>query len=152
MNELATAELLGRMHIFAGLDDAALSALTAACRRSEGKPGEWIVREGTSGREMYLIESGGVEVVKGAGTPYEKVLASLGPGNFFGEMSLIECMIRSASIRCSEASSFYSLRNEDLLKLFQQRPDQYAILILNIARDLSRRLRAMDEVFAARAF
>ncbi len=149
---LDTVVMLRKMHIFAGLNEAALSALSAACRESEAAPGQIVVSEGTPGSEMFLIGSGRVEVVKRAGASGETVLASLGPGDFFGEMSLIECMIRSASIRCVEPSTLYALRSADLIRLFQRWPDQYAILIVNIARDLCRRLRSMDEVFAGRAF
>jgi hypothetical protein len=65
-----------------------------------------------------------------------------------GEMSIIECVTRSASLRALEKTSLFGLRSIDLYRLFQRRPDQYAIVILNIARDLSRRLRALDEKYS----
>jgi CRP/FNR family transcriptional regulator, cyclic AMP receptor protein len=80
---------------------------------------------------------------------HETVLAVLGPQDFLGEMSIIECVARSASVRAVEDTSLFALRGTDLYRLFQHHPDQYAIVILNIARDLSRRLRAIDEKFSA---
>ena len=56
-------------------------------------------------------------------------------------------MTRSASVRAVEDTFLFALKGIDLL--FQKHPDQYAIVILNIARDLSRRLRAIDERFSA---
>lgn len=94
------AALLRKMPIFAGMSEAALAGLAEACRESAAAPGDLILREGTSGAEMFLVGRGRVEVVKRAGTAEETALASLG----------------------------------------------------EIARDLCRRLRSMDEVFAGRAF
>lgn len=148
----ATLRMVEGMHIFAGLKDKSLTALAAACRRSRVPKGRVIVREGTPGREMFLIGAGRVEVVKAAGTSKEIRLARLEAGDFFGEMSIIESRTRSASIRALEPTVLYTLRCDDLLRLFHKWPDQYGILIFNIARHLCRRLRRMDEVFAATAF
>jgi CRP/FNR family transcriptional regulator, cyclic AMP receptor protein len=62
---------------------------------------------------------------------------------------MIECVTRSASLRAAETASLFSLKGTDLYHLYRHQPDQYAIVILNIARDLSRRLRSIDEKFAA---
>ncbi len=140
------------IHVFAGLKEQTLDALAAACVPCRAKKGALVVKEGTPGREMYLIARGGVEVVKAAGSREEVVLAELSAGEFFGEMCIIECRRRSASIRALKPSLLYSLESGDLLHVFQQWPDQYGILIYNIARDLCRRLRTMDDVFAASAF
>lgn len=145
-------KMIEGMHIFAGLSGKAIAALTARTLESKAGKGEIVVREGTPGREMFLIGRGRVEVVKAAGSPQEVALARLGAGDFFGEMSIIECRPRSASIRALEPTVLYSLKCDDLLRLFHEWPDQYGILIFNIARHLCRRLRAMDEVFASTAF
>lgn len=150
--EKDTKKMIEGMHIFAGLNESALAALTAASQESRAQKGELVVREGIPGREMFLIGRGRVEVVKAAGSAQEIVLAQLGTGDFFGEMSIIECRPRSASIRALEPTVLYILKSDDLLRLFNQWPDQYGILIFNIARHLCRRLRTMDEVFAATAF
>ena len=88
------------------------------------------------------------EFVKKLAKPNQTLLAVFGPRDFMGEMSIIECVTRSASVRALEKTSLFGLRGIDLYRLFQRRPDQYAIVILNIARDLSRRLRALDEKFS----
>ena len=147
-----TRAIIRGMHIFAGLSDEALDSLAAACRRFTAPRGRIIVREGMPGRAMFLIGKGRVVVVKNAGSRNEIPLAALGPGDVFGEMSLIECRNRSASVRCVGPCVYYSLKSADLLKLFRGSPQQYSILILNISRALSRRLRKMDEVFAATAY
>lgn len=153
MTRLKSARrMLEKVHIFAGLNAEALAALEDACLQRKAATGELVVREGTPGRHLFLIGSGRVEAVKGAGTAREVRLVELDAGDFFGEMSIIECRRRSASIRALEPTLLYRLERGDLLRVFQRWPAQYGILIYNIARDLCRRLRDMDEVFAARAF
>jgi CRP/FNR family cyclic AMP-dependent transcriptional regulator len=135
--------------IFAGLSPAALTEIASAVDEAEFHRGEIIVREGEPGNRMFIIGSGSVEVVKHLAESRETVLAVLRPRDFLGEMSIIDCVARSASVRAVEDTTLFALKGIDLYHLFQKHPDQYAIVILNIARDLSRRLRAIDEKFAA---
>src|SRR5215210_1486218 len=143
--------LLSAIHIFAGLDEEVMASLREACREHHVEQGETILSQDAIGTEMFVIKRGEVEIIKNCGGPAEIVLAKLGEGEFFGEMCIIECMPRSATVRASERTELYSLRNTDLLKLFRRWPDQYGILMLNIARDLCRRLRSLHELFGARS-
>jgi CRP/FNR family cyclic AMP-dependent transcriptional regulator len=88
-------------------------------------------------------------VVKHLDQSKETILAVFGPRDFLGEMSMIECVTRSASLRAADQTFLFALKGTDLYRLYRHQPDQYAIVILNIARDLSRRLRSIDEKFAA---
>jgi CRP/FNR family transcriptional regulator, cyclic AMP receptor protein len=145
----ARQAFLEAIPIFAGLTPAALSEIARAVEESVFRAGDIIVREGEPGNRMFIIGSGSVEVVKYLAQSRETVLAVLGPKDFLGEMSIIECVARSASIRAVEDTALFALKGIDLYHLFQRHPDQYAIVILNIARDISRRLRAIDEKYAA---
>jgi CRP/FNR family transcriptional regulator, cyclic AMP receptor protein len=135
--------------IFAGLTPSALTEIASAIEEAVFHKDEIIVREGEPGNRMFIIEEGAVEVVKYLGQPRETVLAVLLPRDFLGEMSIIDCVARSASVRAIQETTLYALKGIDLYHLFQKHPDQYAIVILNIARDISRRLRVLDERFAA---
>ncbi len=135
--------------VFAGLGDDAISLLATAVDESAFCAGEVIVREGEQGNRMFIIRSGKVEVVKHLAEVHETVLDVLEARNFMGEMSIVDCVVRSASIRALEDTNLYSLKGIDLYRLFKRYPDQYAIVILNIARDLARRLRSIDEKFSA---
>ena len=141
--------ILQGVPVFAGLGDAALSLLANAAEEAVFRAGEVIVREGEPGNRMYIIRSGKVEVVKHLSEPHETILAVLGAKDFVGEMSIVDSVVRSASIRAVEDTTLYSLKGIDLYRLFKKYPEQYAIVILNIARDLARRLRALDERFSA---
>jgi|ERR1700716_2446479 CRP/FNR family cyclic AMP-dependent transcriptional regulator len=140
---------LGTIPIFAGLSTGALSEIAATVEEADFHAGGIVVREGEAGNRMFIIRSGCVEIVKRLGQENETILAILGPKDFMGEMSIIECVTRSASVRAVEKTVLFGLKAIDLYHLFQHHPDQYAIVILNIARDLSRRLRAVDEKFLA---
>jgi CRP/FNR family transcriptional regulator, cyclic AMP receptor protein len=142
-------EFLETIPIFAGLNADAVSEIAYAAEEVEFRAREIIVREDEPGDRMFIIHSGRVQVVKHLGQPRETILATFGPRDFLGEMSIIECVARAASLRTIEDSFLFALKGTDLYHLFRRQPDQYAIVILNIARDLSRRLRAIDELFTA---
>jgi CRP/FNR family cyclic AMP-dependent transcriptional regulator len=142
-------EFLRTIPIFAGINEAALSELANEVEEVAVQKNEVVVREGEPGNRMFIIHSGRVEVLKFLDQPQEMVLAVFGPRDFLGEMSMIECVTRSASLRAIEETFLFSLKGTDLYRLYRHQPDQYAIVILNIARDLSRRLRSIDEKFAA---
>lgn len=138
--------------IFAGLSDEAIDLLVKHARELHVRPGEFIVNEGESGNRFYLIDKGEVRVVKQAGTSHEVVLAKLGPHDFFGEMCILETLPRSASVEAITEATVFALSSLDFLYLYEKLPSEYGILVLNLARDLSRRIRHLDEVFAARGW
>ena len=149
INARESQHFLKGIPIFAGLDNAALAVIAEAVEQASFHAGETIVGEEEAGNRMFIIQNGRVEVVKHVGEPHETILAKLGPKEFFGEMCIIECLTRCASVKALQDTIVFTLKSTDLHRLFEHHPDQYAILILNIARDISRRLRALDELFAA---
>ena len=136
--------------IFAGLGPAALETLSARAKQFDHPANAVVLREGESSRTFYLIGEGAVRVCKNFGQPAEVELARLGRGEFFCEMCILETLPRSATVQTVTPSTFFSLSSMDFLHLYNQMPREYGILVLNLARDLSRRLRRLDEVFAAR--
>ncbi len=147
---LPVKRLLCNVPIFAGLDDKAVKVFLEHARRMEVSAGEVIAREGEANDCMYLIEAGNVCIIKNFGTPDPVTLAVLGPGEFFGEMCILEPQPRCATARASGQATVVSVASSAFYHLYKKMPAQHCILLLNIARDLSRRLRHLDEVFAAR--
>jgi CRP-like cAMP-binding protein len=142
--------LLERIPIFAGLQPEALRLLASRAQFSKAATGSPIVKEGEPGNRFFLIESGDVRVVKGFGTPGEVELARLGPLSSFGEMCILETLPRAATVVAVTDTRLWSLESVSFLRLYEEQPKQYGLLLLNIARDLSRRLRNLDERFSAR--
>ncbi len=141
--------LLERIPIFAGLATAGLALLRSEAEERRFMEGEAIVREGESGNRMFLIAAGGARVVKRRDDGREVVLAELGAFDFFGEMCILETLPRSATVLARGDCTVISLKAGAFLRLYEADPAQYGILLVNLARDLSRRLRRMDEIFAA---
>ncbi|MCB1326589.1 MAG: cyclic nucleotide-binding domain-containing protein [Spirochaetales bacterium] len=107
-------------------------ALTAELFLKYGKtyePRQIIIREGEVGREVYLIISGRVVVTERLERGSYKVLNSLGPGEIFGEMALVDNMSRSATLISAAPTKLLSLRKEDFETIFRSHP-RWAFRIL----------------------
>ncbi len=138
--------------IFAGLDEKALENLSGRVSVREFTFGETVISEGTMGETLYIVKKGEVEVIKNFGEIDEVVLARLGRLDFFGEMCIIESVARSATVRATDESTvLYALSAKDLRRLFNLFPKQFGILLLNISRNICRRLRKVDELYAAKS-
>lgn len=142
--------------LFGGVTDEQIIPVIALLRDENFAAGEIIVREGDPGDRMHFILSGTASVFKDAtpGIPDDREFAAISkmnPGDAFGEMALIDVQPRSASVRALEPVETLSLSNRDLHKLYKTHPELFTMIILNIARELSRRLRKADAKLAAAA-
>ena len=108
------------------------------------EPGEAIFNEGELGRTMYVLREGEVEVTRQATSGHKVPIVRLGPGETFGEMTLVELQPRSATVVGEAAVRTYSLTNLDLYNLYREDNYAYVIILQNICRMLSRRLRKAD--------
>lgn len=134
-----------------GLNEAALTLLAQEGVVHDFSPAEVIVHEGSEGHSFFIIVEGDVEVIKHEEGPRIVTLARLHPGTFFGEMCVVDPVPRAATVRAISKVTVIEIKAATLHHLFKKMPTQYAIMILNLARDLARRLRALDEAFAAKA-
>ena len=127
-----------------GLMEQELVALFAFADRQVFQTGDLIVREGSPSDCLYILVSGVLEVVRmSEGNPV--VLATLTKaGSFFGEMSLVDILPRSADIRAKTHAEILAFPKRDLTSFFVQLPRVQMTMILNIARNLSLRLRDAD--------
>jgi CRP-like cAMP-binding protein len=90
---------------------------------------------------MFVILEGEVEVVKKGRNGASSRVAILGYNDSFGEMSIIDMQARSATVRVLAPSLLARITREDLDALYRRDLRSYALVVLNVARDLSRRLR-----------
>jgi CRP-like cAMP-binding protein len=142
--------LLCDVPIFAGLNDRAMQIFLGQAKQMTVPAGEVIAREGEINECMFLIEAGEVSIIKNFNTPNPVKLAVLGPGQCFGEMCVLETQPRSATAQAVGEVTVVSVGTSAFFQLYQKAPEQYCIILLNIARDLSRRLRQLGDAFAAR--
>jgi CRP-like cAMP-binding protein len=109
-------------------------------------PGEPIVRQGEMGDCMYVVQSGEVEV--GQATPAgEQQLAILKEGDFFGEMSIFEHEVRSATVRAHGEARVLKVDKRTLLRRMKEDP----LLAFNLLETLSHRIRKLSAAAAAAA-
>ena len=92
-------DLLKQTPLFAGLSTADLEILGPSIRIETYPADRVIVREGRVGTAFFLLVSGSVEVIKGMGSPEQAMVATLGAGDFFGEIATMKHLLRSASVR-----------------------------------------------------
>jgi CRP-like cAMP-binding protein len=137
-------EALQRMPIFGGVRQDTLAALLDAAATRTRLPDEYFFREGDHAESMFVLESGEIDVLRRyAGR--EHLLARLGAGDCFGEMALLDLLPRSASVRAVSPCTAIELSSASLFRLYETDLEQFALVQMNVARELSRRLREADE-------
>jgi CRP/FNR family transcriptional regulator, cyclic AMP receptor protein len=138
-------ELLAKVHMFEGLRPAYLKRIAAIGAREQHESGAVIFSEGSVGDKMYLILSGAVRISREVPGMGEEALAVLRPGNYFGEMALIDDSPRSADAKAHEASEVFVIRKEELEDLLFVDRDLAYDLLWNFVRTLSGRLRETND-------
>lgn len=109
---------LRRSSPFADLPAASIEALAAKLEPVEIEAGTVVLREGEPGDDAFLLRSGEVEVHRG-----DRLLATLGPGAFVGEVSALTRTPRTASVKARTAVSAYRLRGDDVRPIVQKHHD-----------------------------
>lgn len=137
-------EALQRMPIFGGVRTDTLAALIDAATTHAVAPGGLFFREGERADSMFVLESGSVEIVR-RWEGREYTLARLAQGDCFGEMAIIDLLPRSASVRALEPCTAIEISSTSLFRLYESDLEQFALVQMNVARELSRRIRASDD-------
>jgi len=138
-------ELLAKVHMFEGLQPAYLKRIAAIGVHEQHAAGTTIFAEGAVGDKMYLIASGAVRISREVPGMGEEALAVLRPGNYFGEMALIDDSPRSADAKAHEMTEVFVIRKEDLEDLLFVDRDLAYDLLWNFVRTLSGRLRETND-------
>ena len=99
-----------------------------------------IIKEGDPGREMYIIKSGSVDVVKSDGDR-DIMLATLSRGDFFGEMAILENIYRTATVKAKETSRLIVLTTGNFMIKLKKDPT----FAFQIMQKMSRRIRILNE-------
>lgn len=107
------------------------------------QPGEQIFSAGDNGDGFYVVEEGRVRISAVIGQNEPRTLAMIGPGDFFGEMAVVDDAPRSATATAVTATRTLFVGREKLLQLLQDRPQ----LALNIVRKFSVRMRTLNQKY-----
>lgn len=148
MRSTSLTRFLKSVPIFSGLEGRSLESVVQVLRRHEFPPGTVICAEGELGRTMYVVEKGEVEVLRSTKAGRAVPIVKLGASECFGEMALVELEARSATVAALKKTVAYSLNNHDLYRLFKADNFAFTIVLQNVCRLLSRRLRKADSRIA----
>lgn len=130
-------KLLARAPIFKGLPEDEITKLTQTLRVLEVPPSSILFREGDVGDRFYIIIQGQIEVIKAIDTPEERLIGLRGPGEFVGELSLINrAGVRMASVRSLGDAHLWEMSHEEFDDLLHRQPSM-AFELINV---LSNRL------------
>jgi CRP/FNR family transcriptional regulator, cyclic AMP receptor protein len=132
---------LRRVPLFQSLNEAQLDVLSTGSLRRNYPRGRTIVAEGEPSQSLYILLSGRAKVQRSDSEGKEVILAVIGPGEFFGEMSLIDDAPRSASVITLESSDFMAINKDNFKAMLLQNND----IAMQIMRGLVRRLREADK-------
>lgn len=131
-----STDFLKKVSWFEDLDQKSLDAIANAAVEQRYQPGQEIVRQGDTGVGAFFIRSGKVDIIQEKGGKEVK-LATLGPGDVFGEMALLDEFPRSASARAAEPTTALGLQRWHFRGILESHP-QIAVALLPI---LTRRIR-----------
>ncbi len=140
-----TSQDLQALPLFGGLGPDALARFVERCEVMECTTGQVVFTEGEAARSLYVVQSGQLEIVKICGRG-EMKLGTVIPGECVGEMSFIDMQPRSATVRAVEPSTLWVWAYASIHERYCTDLKCAMLLVMNIARELSRRLRRADEL------
>jgi CRP-like cAMP-binding protein len=137
--------LLQAMPLFGGLSAPTLDFLLSQARTQTVAEGGYFCHEGDAATGLFVLVQGRVAVCR-RWQQREIVLHALGAGDCFGEMALLDLQPRSAAVRALAPCQALELQSGDLYALYERDCPQFALLQMNIGRELARRLRIADDL------
>jgi CRP/FNR family transcriptional regulator, cyclic AMP receptor protein len=135
-------DFLAQVPLFSRMSTAELAALAKHAKHQTFHRGSAIIKEGDPDQRLFIIVSGAVEVVKGHGTRNERRLTTFGPREYFGEMALIDDLVRSATVVAREETEVLELDQLNLRDEIESKPS----IALDLLKTLSHRVRALEKL------
>lgn len=141
-------EMLRRAPLFAGLDERSTGELLDKLSKVTLRRGDTLFREGAEGDKVYVVLSGKMKLIKSSADGRENLLAVIGPGEMFGELSLFDPIPRTSTGAAISDSELAALSHQDLRPWITEHPD----VAMQLLRALAQRLRRTNEVMADLVF
>lgn len=143
-------EVLQKSRLFENLLPDELEMLSELSQMKEFKTGDIVFNEHDVGNSLFVIVSGEIEVLRKGGDGKLKAIAFMKEPEFFGEMSLIDKELRSATIKAKNDTTLLILTNENLHSFAKVFRNGFTMVVINIARVLSARLRETNAKLSQR--
>ena len=145
---VSVSTVLSKVPFFAGVPMDELEKLASSLQRRTVRAGKAVFRQDDPGSSLYVIESGVVKVQRTSPEGKEVILTILGPGDFFGELALLDGEPRSADAVAKEDTALLVLERDDFLAFLDRAP----AVATKLLAALSRRLRRTDQLVQDAAF
>lgn len=139
-------ESLRRCALFAHVDETGLRALAGQMRRRRFRRGEVIFHQDDIGDSLQVVVSGSVKIVLASSEGEEAIIASLHPGEFFGELALLDGSPRSTTATAVEPTETLTLPREPFLSLLADDPRIVRALLQTLAEELRRLTGHVEEL------
>ncbi|CCH77861.1 putative transcriptional regulator with cyclic nucleotide-binding domain protein [Nostocoides japonicum T1-X7] len=141
-------DVVRRAPLFAGVDDESAETLMSSMTRTHMERGDVLFHEGDRGDRLYVIAEGKIKLGRTSPDGRENLLAILGPGEMFGELSLFDPGPRTATATAIAETQLLGLGHEQLQEFLTSRPR----VALTLLAALARRLRRTNESLADLVF
>jgi len=136
--------MLQKYSLFGGLMEEQIESIMPLMQQEQYGPDEFIITEGKPNDKIYFLIEGQIAVTK-----KDTLLSRFGEGEAFGEMEVLDVMPAVASIKSLSNVMLMSISNKALREIYKLDVKIFSLIIMNLARDLSRRLRKADEKLAS---
>jgi len=140
-------DVLRSCALFSAIDDVALATVARQLRVRRFRRHEVIFHEGDPGDSLFVVSSGSVKIALGSATGDEAIIATLGRGDFFGELSVLDGEERSATAVALEPTELGSLPRAPFLELVETQPGLRSALLTGLAAELRRSTRHVEELY-----
>ncbi|HXH82484.1 MAG TPA: cyclic nucleotide-binding domain-containing protein [Candidatus Tectomicrobia bacterium] len=143
-----TLAFLREVRLFRDVGTAELAVLAGNLRERTLRRGQVLFRQGDAGDEMFLVHRGRIVITKPVTGRLEQVLDRIGPGDFFGEMSLFTQLPRSATVQAETDATLLVLDRLTLARLTETSPRAAAAFFQALVHVFIERLRASGDLVA----
>jgi CRP/FNR family transcriptional regulator, cyclic AMP receptor protein len=140
------SDALAAVPLFAGLDADGMASLTRGMRIRRFRRGETIFHLGDPGDALFIVMGGSIKITLPADSGDEAILATLRPGDFFGELALLDGAPRSATAVAIEATETYILPRERFRELISSEPIMREALLATLAAEVRRLTHHVEEL------
>ena len=136
--------MLQKYALFGGLIEEQIETIIPFMVEEKYAPDDTLILEGKPNDRIFFIMEGQVSVSK-----RDVILARFCEGDAFGEMEILDVMPSVASIKALSPVTVMTISNKSLREIYKKDISTFNLVLMNLARDLVRRLRKMDEKFAS---
>jgi len=140
---MVSAKMLQKYSLFGGLLEEQLEKIIPLMELKHYASGDVVILEGTPNDTIFFMIEGRVSIIKG-----DTVIYDLAEGNTFGEMEILDVMPSAATVKAVTDITVISISNKSFHEIYKNDIQSFALLLMNLARDVSRRLRVANEIMA----